>query len=157
MNPTLPTAKQSLGPEQATPFSSSKFDGLGVPIMIVQRLPFQCSINVRWMSARRGEASPTAKQLDVVGHDTPQSSLAANGLDACTIDHRSPFHRSMSASCPSHPTAKQRVALGHVTSVSVSNCLPERFGLDMTVQLVPSQCSTSVFVSPGRVGEPEVE
>jgi hypothetical protein len=46
------------------------------------------------------------------------------------------------------PTAVQAEADEHETLVNWANCDPAGFGVDRTVQLVPSHCSESVTNSP---------
>ncbi len=61
--------------------------------MIAQRLPFQCSTNVL---VRGLDQLPTAKQLVVLGHDTPFRVAYVNpiGLRLCMISQLPPFQRS---------------------------------------------------------------
>jgi len=67
------------------------------------------------------------------------------------IDQRCPSQRSTSAyeDGPSDaPTAKQLVGLGHATPPKLAYSAPLGFGLAMTFQLVPFQCSIRLTVVP---------
>jgi len=140
----LPTAKQLVVPGQDTACSSSNAVGLGAPATTDQRLPFQCSTTVRRTNRSGEKASPTAKQLVGLGHDTPISSSLPPGLGRPVVfDQRLPFQCSIRLPSPKKPTAKQLDVVGHDTPNSQESSFVFRFGLGMIDQLFPSQCSTS--------------
>jgi hypothetical protein len=90
---------------------------LGLPV-IDHFVPFQCSTNV--CTPALAPASPTAKQLVALGHATSHKVFVVPRLGLATIDHFVPFHRStndLTTVLPTEelPTAKQKVALRHVT------------------------------------------
>ena len=93
---------------------------------------------------------PTAKQLVVVGHDTPLKVLSAPpaGLGLATIDHVVPFQSSTSELLAKkllrdEPTAKQLVVLVHDTPLNAENTAPVGLGLMTRAQVVPFQRSTN--------------
>ena len=93
---------------------------------------------------------PTAKQLVVLVHDTPDSlaCVGPGGFGLATIVQLVPFHRStkvrLVVPTPGVPTAKQLVALAHDTPDSTLPFGSDVFGLDTIVQLVPFHRSTKV-------------
>ena len=120
--------------------------GLG---MIDQRVPFQCSTNVK--VAELVSWVPTAKQLVRVGHDTALNSDELR-LGLTTIDHRVPFQcstkvRVVVEPVEELPTAKQLVGLTHATPPSVVR-LPGLAGIHTTHHLDPSQRAP---VGPGAL------
>jgi hypothetical protein len=125
--------------------------GLGLET-IDQLVPFHCSTNV--LVAEPSKESPTAKQLVVLGHDTPLSkeAVAPVGLGLVRTDQLVPFHCSTSVVvapkwAEDEPTAKQLVALGHDTPFSSDWIALVGFGVVTTDQLVPFHCSANVFVA----------
>ena len=72
-NDQSPTAKQLVVLGHDTPNSPAPIEPLGLGVaMIFQLLPFQCS--TRLTTVYKGAAlyvEPTAKQLVVLGHETP--------------------------------------------------------------------------------------
>jgi hypothetical protein len=148
-----PTAKQLVVSTHDTPPSPALVEpsvGLGLPT-IDQLVPFQRSTNV--CIAEVVEKKPTAKQLDVLGHDTPSRAepVAPPGFGLATIDQLVPSQRSTNVFWPgplAAPTAKQLVVLAHDTPFSSDSFSPVGFGLATTDQLVPFQWSTSVARPP---------
>ncbi len=142
----MPTAKQLIVSGQDTAWSSSKADGLGVPAMTDQRLPFQRSTTVRRTNRSGEKELPTAKQLVVLGHDTPASSSKPPCLGRpVVVDQRFPFQCTIRLPSPRKPTAKQLVVLGQDTPSSQEPSSVPTFGLGMIDQLFPSQCSTKAW------------
>jgi hypothetical protein len=95
--------------------------------MIDQVCPFQCSTNVeKALGAPPDWVSPTAKQLVVLGQDSPYRYASPGvpvGLGLVMIDQVCPFQCSANALLIpgpyeelSQPTAKQLVVLGHDTA-----------------------------------------
>lgn len=89
---------------------------------IDQRLPFQCSIRVRAVRFTPYSAEPVAKQLVVVGHDTPpkKGSTAPAGFGLVIIDQRLPSQCEITVwdvRAKAIPTAKQLAALGQDTAL----------------------------------------
>jgi hypothetical protein len=111
--------------------------------MFDQLVPFQCSTNVFGPEP----VVPTAKQLVVLGHATPERTPKLVGF--VTTDHAVPFQCSTNVLFAEFtkevPTAKQLVVLGHATPLSTAKFVLVGLGLTMTLQAVPFQCSTRVF------------
>jgi len=154
----LPTAKQLSVLGQATSFRNEAgwvASGLGT---IDHRDPSQCSTRVCAAVTSLFSASPTEKQLVVVGHDTPTRNAPGRpvGFGLGMIDQPVPFQCSASvvagdgpesSEFAAEPTATQLVGLGHDTPSSAMSGSAFGFGLRMTDQPDPSQCSTNVFAS----------
>jgi hypothetical protein len=109
---------------------------------------------------------PTAKQPDVLRHETPRRSLlvAPGAFGALTIDHFAPFHCSINT-LPSvlrgstesdKPTAIQVFAAEHDTSTRSLSVAPvgARFGLATMAHFVPFHRSDNVCAAPEPVNEP---
>jgi hypothetical protein len=93
-----PTAKQLVVLAHETPFRTLMAMPVGLGLVTMdQVLPFHCSTSV-FPSDEESAYLPTAKQLVVVRHDTPFSTLsvAPTGLGLGTTDQRVPFQRSIS-------------------------------------------------------------
>ena len=86
---------------------------------------------------------PTAKQLVVLGHDTPHSTSTYEVTGLRMIDQRVPSQRSTTAWLPARPTAKQLDVRGHDTPNSDGPFPPPVTGLDMIAQVLPFQRSIS--------------
>jgi hypothetical protein len=142
-----PTARQVVVLGQDTPRSRLSDAPLGLGLLVVvQLVPFQRSTNV--LIVLVVESLPTARQLVVVGQDTPLRLLSVLGFGLVMIDQLVPFQRStnvlVALVVEESPTATQLVVLGQDT--------PERMlvsalvlGLVMIDQLVPFQCCTKVL------------
>jgi hypothetical protein len=95
------------------------------------------------------EELPAAKQLVVLGHDTPVRTLlvAPAGLGLAMMDQLGLMGSKRNTSVwfdePPEPTAKQRDALRQFTPFRTPP--PIGFGLATTDQLTPFQRSTSVW------------
>jgi hypothetical protein len=148
----LPTAKHEVALAHETDVSAGLVLPAGFGLATIDHaVPFQRSTSVRGVMPLL--ASPTAKQLVVLAHETPKRSLfpAPAGFGLATIDQAEPFQRSMSVLAgltPDTPTAKQLVALGHETENRPGNGEPLGLGLATIDHTVPFQRRTSVLVSP---------
>jgi hypothetical protein len=113
----LPTAKQLVVLAHATPYRMTAFVPVGLGLVTIDQLvPFQCSTNV--LVPEPLDEKPTAKQLVVLGHETPYKTtkFAPVGWGLATIDQLVPFQRcsKVDAAGPLL-TAKQLVVLAHDT------------------------------------------
>src|SRR5437870_4369839 len=125
--------------------------------MMLQLVPFQCSISVWLVPLRLGEY-PTA-QMSL-------RSEARRAGSAWSPDPRFglvmmlqlvPFQCSISVwlvrlRWGEYPTAEMSLAVTAIAPASSLSPDP-RFGLVMMLQLVPFQCSISVWLVPLRLGE----
>jgi len=150
----LPTAVQVDVFEHDTATSRSSVVGSGDAV-IVQAIPFQCSVNVL-RERDVGESvieDPTAVQSVGFGHDTPLRRLRDNrpvGFGLVTIVQVVPFQCSVNVCSTTFeaevvvevPTAMQLAGDGHDTpSSSAVVFVPVGRGVDTIDQVVPFQCS----------------
>src|SRR5439155_7564474 len=126
-----------------TPLSTAPVAPVGFGLVTIDQLvPSQCSTNV-FSTNEESVYSPTASQLDVLGHDTPlrTGDVAPLGLGLVTIDQLVPFQRSTNVLFAElveySPTASQLVVLGHDTPVRTGPVAPVAVGRATTEQLDP--------------------
>lgn len=163
----LPTAVQLDASVHHTPNSASSAPTSGLEVgTIVHVIPSQCSTREVAAELMVSE-SPTAVQLETLGHDTAASLLkgaAVFGLG--TTVHVIPSQCSTNvAPVPpkfiwESPTAVQLETAGHDTPKSSLSALggprplSATLGLGTIVQAAPSHCSTRVFWRPLRMNVP---
>ena len=142
-----PTAAQALCAAQVIAYSLLSDDAtLGLETT-VHDFPFQRSTRVRPVCCD-GSCSPTAKQSDTVGHDTPLSQFPAPAGSGLWMNaHLRPFHRSTSVCWTPEaeiesPTAAQFAGSTHDTPASDAPC--PGVGLAASDHEAPSQSATRV-------------
>src|SRR6516164_5668612 len=146
-----PVAVHAFAAVQETPSS-----GLNVPrlaLWMVQLLPFHTSARAGKLLPVRD--SPTASHTVADVQETPLSLLmiAPPTSWVFLIAQLLPFHSSASVSMlpplmVASPTASQRDAETHETSLSWLEVTPAGFGVDWTLQELPFHSSASVSVVP---------
>ncbi len=145
--PPSPTAQASPADTAATPYAALS-GSTPKPKTSLQLFPSQCSINVRVWNVNGFRDLPTAQTSFAPAADTALRKLSPDGLGLATMLQLDPSQCSTSvenpvAAWPQYPTAQTLFGLSATTPYN-SLLASGTFGLGITLQVVPSQCTIRV-------------